>query len=70
MRYFVYAKYFYFTVEPPYSYLHETKDVYYLLLSTSVENRYFILADKIYEETEQLDLYQHFRANVLSKKMG
>jgi hypothetical protein len=34
-----------------------------------VDRKYFILADKIYEETENIDLYQSFRANVLNKKI-
>lgn len=48
-RFYVHSGYFYFTIDPPHSYFCEKTDLYYLLISTSIKNRYYILADKVYE---------------------
>ena len=65
----MHSNYFYFTVEPPLSYFCETKDVYYLLLSTSLKNHYYLIADKIYEESEDIDLYRAFRDHILNRRL-
>ena len=66
----MHSNYFYFTVEPPHCYFSERQDVYYLLLSTSLKNHYYLIADKIYEESEHIDLYRSFRDGILNKRMA
>lgn len=60
-RYYTHSKYFYFTIEPPYIFLFESEDVYYLMIATSIEKRYLIIADKIYEDRDEVDIYKDFR---------
>lgn len=69
-RFYVHAGYFYFTIEPPHTYFTEKKDLYYLLIATSMKNKYYILADKVYEESEGIDLYKKFKEEVVNRKVS
>lgn len=69
-RFYVHAGYFYFTIDPPHTYFTETKDLYYLLIATSMKNKYYILADKIYEESEDIDLYKKLKEEVVNRRVS
>lgn len=66
----MHSKYFYFTVEPPYSYYYENNDVYYFLISTYDGKKFFLLADKLYEEDGQVDLVKDFKENIAGKPLN
>ena len=59
-RVFVYSKTFYITIEPPYTFLYESQYAYYLMIATTSPNRYFLLADQLYEE-DKIDLFKDFK---------
>jgi hypothetical protein len=59
-RFYVHSNTIYFTVEPPYCYLYESDDSYFLLLATADSGKYLILGDKLYEEDENVDVFKKF----------
>lgn len=62
----MYSKDFYFTIEYPHTCLFEGKNAFFLVVATSIKGKYFIFADKLYEE--EINLAEAYRTEIEGKE--